>query len=121
MLAACGLDSGYQPDDLDVDIPETWHAQDENYTNSDEELVNLPWWQQFDDPTLNALVDKALLENNSLQAAMANVEAAEGELKRIQLQWVPEIDAIAGYSSWPDVGFPGVLGYPDLPSISLNN
>lgn len=119
LLAACGLSAGYTPDDLVLDIPPTWHAHDDNYTNTEEDLVNLPWWQQFNDPTLNELVDKALLENNDLQVAMANVEAAQGELKRVQLQWVPEADAVTGYSSWPDLGFPGVLA-AIVPRYAIN-
>ena len=107
-LGSCSL-SGYTPDDVTVEVPKTWHASDDRYTNTQEDLVNLPWWQQFDDPTLNELVDKALLYNNDIQMAMANVEAAEGELKRVKLHWIPEVDAIGGYSSWPDSGFPGVV------------
>ncbi len=119
LLAACGLSTGYTPDHQEQDIPQTWHASDAYYTNTEQDLIHLPWWQQFDDATLNELVDKALRENNDLQVAMANVEAAEGELKRVQLQWIPEADAVGGYSSWPDLGFPGVVA-SIVPRYALN-
>jgi outer membrane protein TolC len=116
LLVSC---SQYTPDDVVLDVPNAWHVSNENYINADEDLVNLPWWQQFDDPTLNELIDKALLYNNDIQVAMANVEAAEGELKRVQLQWIPEADAIGGYSSWPDTGFPGVV-FAIVPRYAVN-
>lgn len=44
------------------------------------------WWEQFDDPILVNLVERALQENRSLQAAQANVLAADALLKRSSLE-----------------------------------
>lgn len=118
MLVSCSH-SGYTPDNVVLPVPKTWDSNNDRYTNTHEDLVNMPWWHQFEDPTLNQLVDQALNHNNDIQVAMANVEAAHGELKRVQLQWVPEVTAAGGYSSWPDVGYPGVL-LSVVPIYTLN-
>ena len=50
---------------------------------------------------------------------MANIEAAEGELTRVQLKWIPEASLVSGYSSWPDLGFPGVV-ISIVPTYAIN-
>jgi multidrug efflux system outer membrane protein len=44
------------------------------------------WWQQFNDPILISLVERALQENRSLQAAQANLSAADALFRRAELE-----------------------------------
>jgi multidrug efflux system outer membrane protein len=103
----------------DLSIPQEWAVSNNKYLDTDVNLVCLPWWQQFNDPILNNLIDEGLRYNNDINIAMANIEAAQGELKRVQLNWIPEVGAVGGYSSFPDLGYPGVL-LAIVPSYTLN-
>ncbi len=118
MVTSCSQYYHFTPNDTPP-IPENWDANDDNYANAQVDLPCLAWWQQFEDPALNALIDEGLLYNNNIQVAIANIEAAQGELKRVQLNWIPGITANGGYSSFPDLGFPGVI-VNVVPSYILN-
>ncbi|CAM2983671.1 outer membrane efflux protein [Legionella steigerwaltii] len=100
-------------------IPNQWSVKDTQFINSDKNLPCFPWWKQFKDPNLNSLIDKGLINNNDVKVAVANIEAAQGELKRVQLNWIPEVTGNAGYSSFPYLGFPGVL-LTVVPTYTIN-
>ncbi|WP_242605343.1 TolC family protein [Fluoribacter gormanii] len=100
-------------------IANQWTVKDSKFINSDENLPCFPWWKQFKDPNLNSLIDKGLVNNNDVKVAMAHIEAAQGELKRVQLNWIPEVTGNAGYSSFPYLGFPGVL-LTAVPAYTIN-
>lgn len=73
ILAGCGsmMQTSYsQPE---VQTPAQWQAPTTtaDLTSSD------PWWRQFHDPDLNALVDAALRSNNDLAAATLRVRKAQ--------------------------------------------
>ncbi|WP_223595940.1 efflux transporter outer membrane subunit [Pseudomonas sp. A-R-19] len=70
-LAACTVGPDYKtPDTAPAHVVS---AQGANYDQSRFETV---WWQQFDDPTLNQLVGKALNGNRDLRVAFARWKAA---------------------------------------------
>ncbi|HEU4651858.1 MAG TPA: efflux transporter outer membrane subunit, partial [Croceibacterium sp.] len=52
------------------------------------------WWNAFDDPTLNALVDEALANNRDLRIASARVDEAAAIVSGTQAQGLPQV----GYS-----------------------
>lgn len=115
LLTAC--EQSYTP--TKTNVPSTWVTPDHLYTNTDNNLAYLAWWKTFNDPTLNQLMKRGLIQNNHINTAMANVEAAQGELKRVQLNWLPGLSTNVGYSSFPDLGFPGVL-FAVIPSYTMN-
>ena len=41
------------------------------------------WWKQFNDDTLNTLVERALADNDDVQRVMANYEVADEVLERL--------------------------------------
>jgi multidrug efflux system outer membrane protein len=47
------------------------------------------WWTEFNEPTLNALVDEALANNLDLQAAMARIESARAQVELAQADLFP--------------------------------
>ncbi len=102
-----------------VIIPAKWDAINAQLTTSEQNLSCIAWWKQFKDPALNALIEKGLKRNNDIHVATANIEAALGELKRVKLNWIPGVNELAGYSSFPNLGFPGVV-VAAIPTYTLN-
>ena len=54
------------------------------------------WWQSFGDPTLAALVDKALANNSDIGVAAARVREARANFALARAQTLPTIDAAIG-------------------------
>jgi len=68
LLAGCTVGQDYvRPA---VDSPEAWRV---NY-DAAAETANTRWWELFDDPVLNGLIDTALRENKDIRIAAARVE-----------------------------------------------
>lgn len=119
LLVSCAYDRNYYPAST-KSAATTWNNKDSLYKNSpNANLPYLAWWQKFDDPVLNQLIESGLTANNTLNVAMANVEAAQGELKRVELNWVPSLSTNLGYSSFPDLGYPGAL-IAVIPTYTIN-
>jgi multidrug efflux system outer membrane protein len=55
--------------------------------------IDHAWWQSFDDPTMAALIDKALANNTDIGAAMGRVRELEANLALARAQLLPTIDA----------------------------
>jgi multidrug efflux system outer membrane protein len=53
-----------------VDTPAAWRFEEKEVRD----LANTAWWEQFNDPVLNGLVETALNENKELRIATARVE-----------------------------------------------
>ena len=104
----------------DVPVVNQWTVLDRNLVTTDEKnLPYLAWWTGFNDPTLNELIEKGLRYNTNINMSRGHIQAAEGELKKIQYQWIPTVDVMLGYSRNPATGFPGILGVI-IPSYVLN-
>lgn len=58
------------------------------------EVANTRWWEAYDDPALNQLVDMALRENRDLLQAAARVDRFLGALRTTRSQFYPQF----GYS-----------------------
>ena len=63
-----------------------------------ESATAVGFWRSFGDPTLEALIGRALEANLDLRAAGARVDAARAERLSSALDLVPSITAVAGYS-----------------------
>ncbi|MCR4510179.1 efflux transporter outer membrane subunit [Pseudomonas sp. 32.2.56] len=71
-LTACAVGPDYQaPQPADAQLSS---AQGSSYDRS---RFESSWWQQFDDPTLNQLVEQSLKENRQLRVAFARLRAAQ--------------------------------------------
>jgi len=55
------------------------------------------WWALFEDPELNALVDRALKDNRDLKQAVLRIRQARAERAMIGATLLPEVDTTAGY------------------------
>jgi multidrug efflux system outer membrane protein len=56
------------------------------------------WWANFDDRNLNALIDEALAENLSIEAARERVKAAKSTAVIANNAYLPQLDAVAAAS-----------------------
>ncbi len=55
------------------------------------ELANVAWWNQFNDPVLDALIDEALGANRDLRIAAARVEEFIGRVTTTRSQALPQL------------------------------
>jgi len=71
-LSACAVGPDYQ-------TPETAAAQLNSAATDryDRSRFEAQWWQQFDDPTLNQLVEQSRQDNRQLRVAFARLRAAQ--------------------------------------------
>lgn len=118
ILGGCGYYNPYHKPD--VAVANHWTVTDRNILNTNaRNIPYLAWWRGFNDPTLNRLIEAGLVSNNSLNMSRGQIEAAQGELKKIRYQWVPDSDLMMGYSRNPATGFPGLLAVI-IPSYMMN-
>jgi NodT family efflux transporter outer membrane factor (OMF) lipoprotein len=118
VFLGCAYNTDYHKPD--VPVTNQWSVPDRAIeSNNESNLPYLAWWQGFNDPLLNQLIESGLANNNSLNMSRGHIEAAEGELKKVQFQWIPDINVLLGYSNNPATGFPGLLAVL-APSYTLN-
>ncbi len=73
----------------DINLPNTYHQE----INKDNVLTDLNmWWKLYQDPALNELMDKALIKNTDINAAIARVEESDAYLKEIDAALLPEVN-----------------------------
>ena len=77
-------------------------------TTEAESLADLPWWQVFDDPALQALVREAIANNLDLRAALARVERARAHAGIAKSFLYPQVDGTATYTARQNAGGDGV-------------
>lgn len=88
MLAGCAAGPDYVRPELDT--PAQWRAE-AGAKASASDLANLPWWQQFDDPVLNGLVQLAIQNNSDVRIAMARVQEYAARLGLARADQLPQV------------------------------
>jgi multidrug efflux system outer membrane protein len=98
-LAGCGLlgrETRYlergRADIADVTAP-SWHAIAVKTGSDAASRVPRTWWQELDDPVLDALIVEALANNHDLEVAAARVVAAEAEARIVASDLYPWLGA----------------------------
>jgi len=86
-LSGCAAGPNYKRPP--VNAPETFRGETEIATNS---FANLPWWQVFDDPTLQNLIRTALTNNYDLRIAVTRVEQARATAAQARAGFFPQIN-----------------------------
>ena len=86
VLAGCAVGPNYQRPA--VNAPAQFRFAEGADTNS---LADLPWWQVFEDPTLQDLIRTALTNNYDLKQAVARVEQARFQSVAAQGAFFPQI------------------------------
>jgi len=73
----------------DIDMPDSWRFEEKEA----KAMANTAWWEQFNDPVLNGLVETALNENKDILIATARVEEFFGRYFSVRGDRFPFIDA----------------------------
>lgn len=94
LLSACKVSK-------DVKTPQgTAPAAFRNVTTTDTtSIADVPWKTFFTDPTLQNLIDSAILKNYDMQIAVKNIEASQQLLKQVKWNYVPTVNANVTASS----------------------
>ena len=75
-----------------VETPDNFRFSD----SKSKEIVNLKWWELFDDPVLYSLVVTALTDNKDLMIAASRIEEARAALGFTKADQYPRLDLEAG-------------------------
>ncbi|HEU5282416.1 MAG TPA: efflux transporter outer membrane subunit, partial [Burkholderiales bacterium] len=84
--AACTVGPNYTRPQIDA--PQGWRVEYEQAA----EVANTRWWQAFDDPALDQLVDTTVRENLDVRIAAARVDQFLGALNTTRSQFYPQFD-----------------------------
>jgi len=98
ILTGCMMGPNYQKPVLET--PEHYRFAE----TEAEVVVNLKWWELFDDPVLNMLVVTALNENKDVKIAVSRIEEARASLGFTKADLYPRLDIEAGASRGDYVG-----------------
>jgi multidrug efflux system outer membrane protein len=113
-FSACAVGPNYKRPK--VNLPETFRGQEKNAETSPAEnsLANLPWWEVFQDETLQGLIRTALEQNKDLKIAAARIEEARGLYRMKRGEQYPEIGAVVSgsqtFTTQQNIGNEGNLG-----------
>ena len=91
-ISGCKVGPNYERPQLEQ--PEAYRY-DPDITDT---IVNLQWWELFEDPVLDTLVKLALENNKDVMQAAARVEAARANVGYTRADAFPQINAVAGAS-----------------------
>lgn len=92
LLAGCSITPDYQRPE--VETPAWKSAQSIQNTE-----IAADWWTGFESTELNALIERALKNNNNLQASLQRIEQARADLKVAGASLLPSADVTASYMS----------------------
>lgn len=92
LLASCAaVGPDYQAPE--VNVPEAWNHQLGQNPNSPKDLSR--WWENFNDPELSSLIERASTGSFDLQIALTRIDEAEAQYGVAASQYYPTVDAIA--------------------------
>lgn len=91
-LSGCSLTPDYQRPEIET--PAWRDAQ--SIQNAE---IAADWWTNFESAELNALMERALGNNNNLQASLQRIEQARADLKIAGASLLPSADVTASYMS----------------------
>ena len=117
MLISCMQEDYHRPA---IAVGSKWDIKDA-YTKPDQliNLAYLQWWRDFQDPTLEQFMIRALKCNTKVLISKSRIDEALGELKKVRNQWIPNTEFWTGYANNPMLGFPGTL-FVFIPSYFIN-
>ena len=75
-----------------VEANESWSYPVKESKQTKAQLAT--WWEQFNDPTLNSLIQRSQLDSLDLQIALSRIEVAEAQYGIVSSQNLPTINAV---------------------------
>ena len=108
LLAGCMVGPDYRRPE--VDTPASFRFEDPDPAKT----ANTLWWEQFQDPVLNGLIESALKNNKDVRIAAARIDEFAGRFGATRAQLFPQIgyEAAAGRDQLSET-----TGTPLAPSI----
>ncbi|MCC8171033.1 MAG: TolC family protein [Parabacteroides sp.] len=88
MVSGCGIYTKYQPA---AEVPAHLYRTDSVSVADTASFGNLSWRDVFTDPSLQRLIDTALVRNTDLQTARLRVKEAEASLQTARLSYLPAL------------------------------
>lgn len=116
LITSCSLIAPDRPAPQ-IALPSGWNFPS-NTTESN--LPYVAWWYKFNDPNLNALINRALINNSNIEQAKANIDVAKAQLMSVEMSWIPSITALAGMFNMqpllpqPQLMYGAYAGYSSL-------
>lgn len=101
LLNGCAVGPDYERPEIDA--PQGWRMEYQEAAD----IVNTAWWEQFNDPVLNQLINTALEENRDVRIAAARVEQFAANLRITRSEFFPQFGY--GLSGSRDKTPPGLL------------
>jgi outer membrane protein, multidrug efflux system len=100
LLAGCAVGPDYKRPA--VDVPQSFRFEDKEA----KDLANTAWWEQFNDPVLNDLIQIALQENKDVKVAAARIEQFVGQYVSTRSAFFPQfgVGASGGMQRFPEGG-----------------
>ncbi|MGE9295242.1 MAG: TolC family protein, partial [Puniceicoccales bacterium] len=93
LFGGCAVGPDYKKPE--VETPDTWHSTIMDEPPGEPDAPIQAWWEIFDDPVLNRLIEEARESNLTLQTALATVREARARLAYAGAQNLPEAGAFA--------------------------
>jgi NodT family efflux transporter outer membrane factor (OMF) lipoprotein len=90
-IGGCKVGPNYERPD--ASLPDEWSKTGESETGSNREIAT-DWWRQFNDPTLDRLIDEALRENLTLEAAGTRVLQARAARGITAAEFFPQVQQL---------------------------
>ena len=91
-FASCAIGPDFQKPEMET--PKTYRAVPDSI--SVDTLVNISWWDLFNDPVLDSLVVKALHNNKNIQIAASRIEESRAMHGFTKSDILPQINITAG-------------------------
>jgi len=88
--AGCAVGPSYKRPQ--VDVPTTYRETPVAVPADSGTLADLPWWQVFDDPILEGLVEEALVNSYDMRIVTSRVEQARYTVGTTRADLLPQVD-----------------------------
>jgi len=92
LVSGCAVGPHYKPPKPDA---VKYHAADANLVT--EQPFNTRWWNQFEDPILDSLVDRSLASNNGIRIARARLAESRAIFDERKLDRYPTVPVDASF------------------------
>ncbi|KHK57823.1 RND transporter [Ralstonia sp. A12] len=120
LLAGCSLAPHYERPAMDV--PAHWQTEAPwRAAQPADAAPKGPWWQHFNDPQLDKLIDQALRENQSLKVALTNLEQAQALTRVARASLLPTVTASSNDSRTRTSAFRPLASYSSPTMSTVQN
>src|SRR5512139_683857 len=100
-LAASGCAVGPNYKRPAVPVPEHFYGEELRTATAVEDarsLADAPWWEVFDDPVLQGLIEEALRNGFDARLAAARVQQARAQYGIARSEFFPDVDYAAAWN-----------------------